>query len=627
MTSKQAFGTWKSPISPALLAAGLRLQDVQFDTDGETIVWHERRPSGGMLVVKRGDDAMRDLTDTDKHVSGRVGYGGGGFTVAHGHAYFSAGGRLYKQPLTSGTAKAITPEFGGAASPVVSGDGKWVAYVHTYEEQDRLLFVDTNGNRMPLALAQGHDFIMQPQWHPDGTHLAYVAWNYPNMPWNGSELHLVTLQYGVSGAPVATANLRIAGDDDTSIFQPEFSPDGQYISYISDKTGWTHLYLYDIATGEHRQLTDGETEFGRPAWIQGMRTYGWTADSEAIYLIGRKENIAALYTYDLEHESLLRVHELDDYAAMEQIAISPKNEEIALIGAGLTTPPRVLRYSARDGVRVLRYSTNESIPTAYLSAAQPTSWEGHDGETVYGFYLPPKNSDYEASGKPPVIVQIHGGPTSFADAGLSFKHQYFTSRGFAVLVVNHRGSTGYGKDYMNKHQHSWGVYDVKDSITGVKALAQRGLVDADKAVIMGGSAGGYTVLQSLVDEPGFYKAGVSLYGVGNQFTLAMGTHKFEARYNDWLLGPLPEHTETWHDRSPLFNADKITDALLLLHGEDDNVVPVDQSEQIAKVLQRRGVPHELHTYPGEGHGFRQTETIIHAYEQILQFLLLHVVYS
>jgi dipeptidyl aminopeptidase/acylaminoacyl peptidase len=250
-----------------------------------------------------------------------------------------------------------------------------------------------------------------------------------------------------------------------------------------------------------------------------------------------------------------------------------------------------------------------------------------DGEQVHGLFFPPHNPAFEGSGVPPLIVTIHGGPTSQVKANFNPRAQFFATRGYAVLEVNYRGSTGYGRPYWEALNGMWGVYDVEDAVSGVRHLADQGLVDGSRAVIMGGSAGGFTVLQALVDHPGFFTAAVCLYGVSNQFTLAAETHKFEARYSDKLLGPLPEAADLYRQRSPIFHADRIQDPVIVFQGEDDQVVPRAQSDEIVASLERRGVPHEYHLYPGEGHGFRKTETIEHYYNAVDRFLKQYVIFA
>ena len=628
---KQQYGTWESRITPQMLAGSLRLSDVQWDTDGKTLVWHEVRDGRGVLVAQTGTEAPRDLTDSSLNVRAGVGYGGGEFTVANGFAFFSANGRLYRMALTGGTAKALTPQFGAVSSPAVSPHGEWVAYVYSYEGRDGLALVDTEGEGWPIKLAWGNDFFMQPTWHPDGMRLAYITWDYPQMPFTGTELRLITLEYSeITSNPYCRAVETLDGDTTTAIFQPQFSPDGRYLAYISDASGFGHLYLYDFETNEHQQITQGAYEHGTPAWVQGMRRYAWAGNSAALYYIREQAAFARVYSYDVVHQVSFPVSDLAAYSTFEQIALTPAqdaNEKLALVASASTIPQRILSYSAEDGVRVVRRATTESIPAADLAPAEPLQWAGHDGETVHGLYYAPTNSAYEGIGLPPLIVSVHGGPTSHRRAEYKLDIQFFASRGYAVLQVNHRGSTGYGRAYMDKHHLNWGVYDVEDSASGAQYLIEQGRVDPHKVVIMGGSAGGYTVLQSLIDKPGFYKAGVNLFGVADHFALARDTHKFEARYTDWLLGELPDAAETYRARSPIFHADKIRDALIVFQGAEDNVVPRSQSDAIVAAVKRNGIPHEYHVYEGEGHGWRQPETIQRYYESLLTFLETQVLYT
>jgi dipeptidyl aminopeptidase/acylaminoacyl peptidase len=250
-----------------------------------------------------------------------------------------------------------------------------------------------------------------------------------------------------------------------------------------------------------------------------------------------------------------------------------------------------------------------------------------DGGRVFGLYFSPHNDKYIGTGKPPLIVNIHSGPTSQVGNSFNPDAQFFTSRGYAYLEVNYRGSTGYGREYRNMLRGNWGIFDVQDAVSGAKHLASTGSVDEKRLVVYGSSAGGFSVLKALEDYPGFFKAGICLYGVSNQFTLAAETHKFELHYADTLLGPLPEAAHIYRERSPIFFADQIQDPVLLFQGDDDQVVPRSQSDELAASLRRRGVPHEYHVYSGEGHGFRKPENIEHLYQTIDRFLRQHVIYT
>ncbi len=653
--TKQMYGTWASPITPAMIASGLRLIDVQWT--GETLVWLEGRGATSVLVAQTGTQAPRDLTDGSPSVRGKVGYGGGEFTTTGDAVIFAgADGRLYRLVLDGGLPTPITPEFGAAAAPRVSADGKWIAFVHSAEKVDGVALVDANGEHFPRKIAYGTDFVMQPAWSPDGSLIAYVAWNQPQMPWDGTELRIVHLTTGADGVPVAASVETLAGDTQTSIMQPEFSPDGRALAYVSDKNGWWQFYLYDFASQTHTQLTDAEAEDSVPAWVQGIRTYAWSHDGKAIYFIRNQASRNRLWRYDLRDHTLRQITALNAYTSLGQIAASPLTGEVALIAGASTIPDRLITYeidhptvatlpaptaspSGAPGIQVIvgddraaewiRKRSRSEMLMAQYAPTEPISWTGHDDGTVYGLYTAPTNPKFESTGAPPLIVKVHGGPTSQARSNFSPEAQFYASRGYAFLEVDHRGGTGYGRAYRDLLNGAWGTWDVQDNASGAQHLVDQGLADAKRLVILGGSAGGYTVLQSLVDKPGFWRAGVCLYGISNQFTLALmnAAWKFEARYSEMLLGVLPDAEALYRDRSPLFHADRITDAVIVFQGEDDPVVPKEQADSIVAVLRRRGVPHEYHVFPGEGHGWRKPETIERYYALVVDFLQRYVIFG
>lgn len=250
-----------------------------------------------------------------------------------------------------------------------------------------------------------------------------------------------------------------------------------------------------------------------------------------------------------------------------------------------------------------------------------------DGDEIFGLYYAPNNPNYTSAGAAPLLVLIHGGPTSQRMATFYPEVSYFTSRGFAVLQVNYRGSSGYGREYRNKLRGNWGLSDVEDAVSGAQYLIDQGFVDGQRMAIMGASAGGLTVLKTMEDHPSFFKAGVTSYGVADIFAMATDTHKFETHYMDLLVGSLPSAAAVFRERSPLFHLDKIERPIAVFHGADDLVVSPSQSEEVVASLQRRGIPHIYHLYEGEGHGFRKPETLTHFYTAVEQFLLKHVIYS
>jgi dipeptidyl aminopeptidase/acylaminoacyl peptidase len=520
----------------------------------------------------------------------------------------------------------ITPAFGSAASPALSPDGKHLLYVHTYEREDSIGVVSVDGISWPTKLISGNDFYMQPCWHPDGRSIAWISWDHPQMPWDGTTLNLGALQPTKNGFALDEV-VPITGGENISVFQPQFSPDGRYLAYVSDPEGWWHLYLYDLDRGEHTVYTGGEAEHAVPAWVQGLRTFDFSPDGKSIYFLRNQDGFVGLWKLDIESKIKERVRVDAAYTWMNQAAVAPDGERIALIASGGKVPSRVITVGVSGGVKILRRSQPENLPQNTYTLPQSITWNGMDGGEVYGLYYAPQNDRYESVGKPPLMVLVHGGPTSQRGATFDGMAQFFCSRGWGVLQVNYRGSTGYGREYRDMLRGNWGIHDVEDSVSGAKFLIEGGQVDENKVAILGGSAGGFTVLMALENYPGFFKAGVCLYGVANQFTLAADTHKFEERYSESLLGPLPESASVYRERSPIFFADKINDPIAVFQGEDDKVVSKNQSEEIVAALRHNRVPHEYHLYPGEGHGFRKKETIQAFYETVMKFLKQFVIFT
>ena len=623
MTTKQTlpYGLWPSPITPQVMAQSLRLKDVQWDSDSETLVWLEERSDQGVLVCRVRDEAPRDLTD-EFSVRARVGYGGGDFTAAHGHVIFAAhNGRLYRQPLRHGRPEPITPEFGHAAAPTLSPDRRWVLFVHTYERTDVLALVDVEGDLWPQKLVSGADFYMQPVWHPAGDRIAWVEWDHPNMPWDGTRLKLARL---AGDPPRVVEESLVAGGEDVPVFQPAFSPSGRFLSYIVTPDEWDQLVLYDMESGDRQVLVE-DAVLGAPAWVQGLRTYGWMSDGHHICYRRNDRGFASLWRCNVASGEATPL-DIAPYTWVEQIAPAPAGERIAFIASAATVPTRIVTWE-EGRLTVQRRSTSETVPPADLPTPQAISWKAPDGTTVHGLYYPPTSSRYTGTGLPPAIVNIHGGPTSQRVASYSADAAFFTSRGFGYLEVNYRGSTGYGRSYMAALKGHWGEYDVEDAVGAAQALAAQKLADPQRLVIKGGSAGGYTVLNVLIHHPGTFKAGICLFGVSNLFTLAADTHKFEERYLDSLVGPLPEAAERYRAWSPVFHADRIRDPIAIFQGAEDKVVPPDQSESIVAALRARGVPHLYRLFEGEGHGWRKAETIATYYEEVLRFLREHVLFA
>ena len=630
--SVKTFGTWTSPLTPKSLASGVRLEAPRFDSEGRTVVWLEGRSGRGVLVAcdLESGNAPRDLT-SDLSVRAEVGYGGGDFAVHGGNVYFAVHkqGRIYRQPIAAGTASPVTPAGGKAASPTPSPCGRWVAYVHHDEDDiDRLAVVDVQGSHWPQILTSGADFYMQPRFSPDGSLFAWIEWDHPNMPWDGTRLCIANIEEHPEGLLPYLTNVRtIAGGEDVAVFQPEFTPDGKLL-YVSDETGWSRLAIHDLQTDDRRWLSPAGVECGLPAWMQDRRTYAVSGDGEFIVAAFNENAHHRLTRIEIETGECHALEMLTAYTATEHVTSSPTTEHIAFWGSGARQPTRLVVYDCQARrTRVVARSSGETISDLSFSDAQPISWPTTDGETAHGLFFPPASENFESPGAPPLVVWVHGGPTGQVLAGWRGEIQFLATRGYAVLAVNYRGSTGHGREYMLRLRTHWGICDVEDSISGVNYLAEQGRIDPSRTVVMGGSAGGFTVLQTMAHRPDAFTAGICLFGVADQFHLASMTHKFESRYLDTMLGPLPDAAEIYRQRSPVNFAERITRPLAIFQGEIDQVVPQEQSDMIADALQRSGTPHEYHVYEGEGHGWRKSETIEHYFTAVEKFLLKHVIYA
>ena len=618
------FGLWPSPLSPDDLAASKRFRDLAWDSDGRTLVWLENRGSQGVLVCQKPGTAPRDLT-TALSVRARVGYGGGDFAVDRGQVYFAeSSGRLYRQPLASGTAQPITPQFGYASSPTPSPNGRHILYVHNDEDRDCLAISDGCG--WPQMLVTGADFYMQPAWHPRGDRLAWIEWDHPQMPWDGTRLVLGQLSRRRNGLPHLRTKEILTGDLDTAVTQPTFSPDGRYLVYTSDQSGYSNLWCRDLRSGESRSLTTDTCDIAGPAWVQGMRVFSFSRDGRYLYFIRSEESRRRAARLTLATGAIAEVDQLAAYTHIEQLTAAPRGNGLACIAAASTIPSRIVTCTPAQS-QVRAHSATESLSSTDLSTPESVSWKAGNSTPVYGLYYSPTNSRFCGRGRPPLIVMIHGGPTSAVETGFEAKNQYFASRGWSVLDLDYRGSTGHGREYMKALRSNWGVLDVEDAIGGAQNLIDRGLADPNRLVIMGGSAGGYTVLRTLTIRPGFFRAGICLYGISNLFNLAADTHKFEAHYLDSLLGPLPDAANIYRERSPIYSIDKLIDPIAIFQGTEDKVVPQTQAEEIVASLRRRNIPHEYHSYEGEGHGWRKPETIRAFYKACEAFLHQHVLFA
>ena len=619
------FGTWRSPIDATMLVeGGIRLGEVWIEDDA--VYWLEGRPSeGGRSVLVRGGAGVTpsDLTPAGFNARTKVHeYGGGSFAVHRGVVWSSnfEDQRLYRQD-PGGDPIAVTPETGGRhryADGRVTPDGSLLICVRERHENDgvvnELVVLPTDGSADPRPIVDGRDFFSTPRISPDGTRLAWLAWDLPWLPWDGSELWVGDLDG--SGA-VPDPRLVAGRLAEESIFQPEWSADG-VLHFVSDRTGWWNLYRE--IDGDVHALCPKEAEFGWPQWVFGLSSYAFLGD-------GR---IACVWDHDgAQHVSVLdpRTGELLDldlpHDAIAFPYVAAQGDRIAFIGANATTPPQVvlLDFLARS-VEVLKESEEVSFDTASMSLPQAIEFPTESGLTAFAFFYPPSNAAFEGPDdeRPPLIVMSHGGPTSAVCGELDMGTQYWTTRGFAVVDVNYGGSTGYGRGYRERLNGNWGVVDTMDCINAARFLAANGDVDGERLMIRGGSAGGYTTLCALTFHDDF-TAGASYFGISDlePFAKPGGTHKFESRYEHTLVGPYPEAAELYRARSPVHFVDMIGCPMILLQGAEDEVVPPAQSEVMVEALKAKGLPYSYLLFPGEQHGFRRAENIVRSLEAELSF--------
>lgn len=627
------FGLWDSPVAPDDVTGGTGLRSPMFAGDGRTLVWLERRGADAVILCRDPDQLAPRQLAAGHRIRTKIFYGGGEFTVAGEQLFFvDDGSRLFVQPLAGGSTRALAPAFGHVAAPAVSRNGKWVVYVHSDGVTDRIAVVDAEGRQWPQWLAEGADFYMQPVWHPGGRQVAWVEWDFPNMAWDGTRLMLADLRLPAGGAPVVTDARVIAGGSDISVFQPEFSPNGRFLAWAGDADGdASRLYVLDLQTDETTCLTPSEPgDVAMPGWVQGLRSLAFSADSRRIWFTRSHNAARRAFVCDLETRTTQPVAQLDDYPCISHLAAAPRGDQLAVVASGPTERERVLtvRMTGRGAQSpILQARSGPECDRRELSCPTAVSWAAPDGTQAHGLYYPPTSRRFACQGQPPLLVDVHGGPTSQSDVSYDAEVQYFATRGWAVLLVNHRGSTGYGRRYQTALRGNWGIFDVEDAVGGARHLVDQDLADPDRLVISGGSAGGYTVLRALTLHPGVFRAGVCRYGISNLFGLCDTTHKFESRYNDHLLGPLPEAADRYRERSPIYAAEALRDPVILFQGTEDEVVPREQSDAIVASLKRRNIAHEYHVYEGEGHGFRRPETRQHYLRAVDAFLRRHVLFA
>ncbi|MBZ0188915.1 MAG: prolyl oligopeptidase family serine peptidase, partial [Candidatus Obscuribacterales bacterium] len=462
------------------------------------------------------------------------------------------------------------------------------------EPENKIVSIDLQGSPgsiEPVTLVSGHDFFSGVRLSFCGRKLAYLAWDHPNMPWDGTYLYLADLD---KDGLVADKEI-IAGGVEESIFQPSFSPQN-VLYFVSDAHGYWSLYRFD---GKQKSplVVDRlpDKEFGMPLWVFGMSTYAFLADSTIVCAYNDK-GIWHLGIMSATGDSFAEIETpYTDFAYV----VSDQNM-IAMLAGSPTTAQAVVSFEPHARrFQVLRQNNSINIDSGYMSVPEVIEFPTSGGKCAYAFYYAPTNKDFqgEAGELPPLLVKSHGGPTGSTSSSLNLVYQYFTSRGFAVVDVNYGGSTGYGRQYMKRLEGNWGVVDVDDCENAALYLVENGKADGKRLAITGGSAGGYTTLCVLTFRDTF-AAGASHFGIGDLESLALETHKFESRYGDRLIGPYPQQKALYYERSPIHFTDRLNCPLIIFQGLEDKVVPPSQAESMVSALRAKKMPVAYIAYEG-----------------------------
>jgi dipeptidyl aminopeptidase/acylaminoacyl peptidase len=578
-----------------MVAGGRTVAEPRLSPDGRRVAFVTVQDGVSRLVVVDAAGGPEVVVAVDPAPFPARSDGGGAFDwLRDGSALVYAGrkGGLWLQPVGGGPPRCLA-EGEDIAAPAVSPDGTHVAYE---VDAHHVFVVDLDGGA-PVQVSGDVDFVADPAWSHDGA-LAWVEWDVPAMPWDSSRLVVW------AGAGRRT----LAGGPGVQVQQPRFSPDGRSIAYLCDEGGWLNLHVRDLATGATRVLAE-EREHGGPTWGPGRRTFCWAPDSSALALVRNEGGFGALVRW-------VPGGDVVQLGRAVHHALSWVGDTIVAVRTGGRTPTQVVAYEG-DERRTLAVG-----PVAFGDAPLPepelVTWPGDDGATIHGRL-------FRAEGdRPGLLCWLHGGPTDQWGVEWRPRFSYWLDRGWSILVPDHRGSTGHGRAYTQAMAGRWGELDVADVAAGIRAAAEHGWGDPDRVVLVGGSAGGFTVLNVLASHPDLCAAGVDLYGVADLFALTAVDHRYEQHYLHSLVGPLPEHADAYRERSPVHRAEAITAPLLILQGSEDEVVPPSQSRDIADRLVALGRTVELHVYDGEGHGWGRAATVTDELARTEAFLERHV---
>jgi dipeptidyl aminopeptidase/acylaminoacyl peptidase len=626
---ERAYGSWVSPITAEEIAShSIRLGSAR-EQDGAIYLFETRPAEGGRALIVRmtpeGD--FEDLIPKEYNIRTRVHeYGGGSSLIVDETIYFSnfTDQQLYKRDGDGLITQLTHEKECRFADGCAWGDLLfYVMEVHGETVENCLVAIDRTSGAVK-RIAEGCDFYAGPCVSPDGNQLAYYCWNNPNMPWDGGELRVALLnEDGTLGESRV-----VAGGPSESIAQHAWGPDG-LLYYSSDISGWWNLYrdreegrealaspsdfsgwwnLYRDPNGWRDALCPMEAEFGFPQWTFGSSFFDFWGDK----IVCTYSQLGSDFLVILDEGRLIPI----DVPFSSIAYLSVAGDHLYFTGSSPEIPTSCIQYNLKTkNWTILKQSSRASFPTDFISHPQAIEFPTEGGATAHAFYYPPKNPYFVGlKGElPPLLVLSHGGPTAHVSPDFDLRIQYWTSRGIAVVDVNYGGSSGYGREYRNRLIGNWGVVDVDDCTHAALYCAGQALADRNRLAIAGGSAGGFTTLACLTFRDVF-RAGASFYGVSDLEALTLDTHKFEARYLDSLIGPYPEKQELYLERSPLHHVDRIKCPIILLQGDEDKIVPPDQSEKMYLNLLARGIPTAYLLFEKEQHGFRRSQNIQRALE-------------
>ena len=624
MPTAAPYGSWKSPITADLLVqGGNRLMEIV--CDGDDLYWIEGRPSeaGRNVIVRRSSDgSISDITPEGFNARNAVHeYGGGSYAVLKGDLYFTNWDdqRIYVQ-RDGGEPKPLTAE-----PPIPRGvrysdlslisDGKYILCVRETHSDDgaeavnEVVVIDSTSGE-PTKIASGRDFYSTPRATDAHDGISWVEWDHPNMPWD--ESILMSGSFDGRDGSIST-QARLAGGERESIIQPRWGPDG-LLYFITDKPDWWNLHVW--RGGEAINLLDAKFDAGGPDWQFGFSSYDFLDDGRVVLKQGGVAS-GAFHIID----PMTRSSRTIDAPYSEISYVATHKNSLFFVGGSPSESSAIVELDVEaERFEIVQLSRDEAVNPAYISAPTHIVFPTTESGEAHAWHYPPKNPDYEVPQDelPPLIVICHGGPTSFSGTGLDLGKQYWTSRGFAVVDVNYRGSIGYGKVYRDLLREKWGIYDTDDCIAAAQHLIDQGTVDKERVIIRGGSAGGYTTINALTFH-NFFAAGAALYGIADLMVFIGDTHKFESRYLDYLIGPYPEESQRYHDRSAINFMDRLATPMIILQGLEDEIVPPSQAEIMVEALESKGLPYAYIGFEGEQHGFRQAANIKRAQEAELYF--------